>query len=160
VGSYVNSHLDPGETIAYEGSLHWIIYLTPVILLGLAIGLAISGLLAGALALLVIGLIGLLSSWVRSSLSTTKKADQADDQKRQCSGQKSADGKTDGQAQKDHGGEIDDPMQAAFIGNGFAGIEVTVYITSHDSSLLWFPRPSPKLGAFVTRNGSPNHFVR
>jgi uncharacterized membrane protein YdbT with pleckstrin-like domain len=65
MGSYVNSHLDPGETVTYEGRLHWVIYLTPVILLGLAIGVFISGSAAGGLAFLVMGLFSLLISWVR-----------------------------------------------------------------------------------------------
>jgi hypothetical protein len=43
MGSYVNSHLDPGETVAYEGRLHWIVYLTPVLILGAGIGVALSG---------------------------------------------------------------------------------------------------------------------
>jgi len=65
MGSYVNSHLDPGETVTYEGRLHWIIYLTPMILLGMGIGIGASGLYAGGLALVVFGLIALLFSWVR-----------------------------------------------------------------------------------------------
>ena len=65
MGSYVDSHLDPGETVAYEGRLHWIVYLTPMILLGLGIGIASSGLYAGGLALCVMGLFAALVSWVR-----------------------------------------------------------------------------------------------
>ena len=65
MGSYVNSHLDPGETVVHEDSLHWIIYLTPMIILGVGVGVAASGLLAGGLALLVIGLFALLASWIR-----------------------------------------------------------------------------------------------
>ena len=65
MGSYVNSHLDPGETVTYEGSLHWIVYLTPMLILGAGIGVAISGLYAGGLALLVMGAISLLIAWVR-----------------------------------------------------------------------------------------------
>jgi uncharacterized membrane protein YdbT with pleckstrin-like domain len=65
MGSYVNSHLDPGETVTYEGNLHWVIYLTPMILLGLGIGIAVSGLYAGGLALCVMGFISALISHVR-----------------------------------------------------------------------------------------------
>jgi uncharacterized membrane protein YdbT with pleckstrin-like domain len=65
MGSYVNSHLDPGETVAYEGRLHWIVYLTPMLILGVGIGVALSGLYAGGLALLVMGLVSLLIAWVR-----------------------------------------------------------------------------------------------
>jgi uncharacterized membrane protein YdbT with pleckstrin-like domain len=65
MGSYVNSHLDPGEVVSYEGRLHWIVYLTPMLILGVGIGVALSGLYAGGLALLVIGLVSLLISWVR-----------------------------------------------------------------------------------------------
>ena len=65
MGSYVNSHLDPGETVTYEGTLHWIVYLTPMLILGAGLGVAISGLYAGGLALLVMGAISLLIAWVR-----------------------------------------------------------------------------------------------
>ena len=65
MGSYVNSHLDPGETVTYEGALHWIVYLTPMLILGAGLGVAISGLYAGGLALLVMGAISLLIAWVR-----------------------------------------------------------------------------------------------
>jgi uncharacterized membrane protein YdbT with pleckstrin-like domain len=65
MGSYVNSHLDPGETVTYEGRLHWIVYLTPVLILGVGIGVAGSGLYAGGLALLVMGALSLLIAWVR-----------------------------------------------------------------------------------------------
>ena len=66
MGTYVNSQLDPGETVVYEGRLHWIVYLTPMIILGVGIGVAASGLYAGGLALLVIGLFSLLVAWVRA----------------------------------------------------------------------------------------------
>jgi uncharacterized membrane protein YdbT with pleckstrin-like domain len=65
MGSYVNSHLDPGETVTYEGRLHWIVYLTPMVILGVGIGVALSGLYAGGLALLLMGLVSLLIAWVR-----------------------------------------------------------------------------------------------
>jgi uncharacterized membrane protein YdbT with pleckstrin-like domain len=65
MGSYVNGHLDPGETVTYEGSLHWIVYLSGMFILGAGIGVAISGLYAGGLALLVMGAITLLVAWVR-----------------------------------------------------------------------------------------------
>ena len=65
MGNYVNSHLDPGETVAYEGRLHWIVYLTPMLILGVGIGVALSGLYAGGLALLAMGLVSLLVAWVR-----------------------------------------------------------------------------------------------
>ena len=41
MGTYVNSHLDPGETVTYEGALHWIVYLTPMLILGAGLGVAI-----------------------------------------------------------------------------------------------------------------------
>jgi uncharacterized membrane protein YdbT with pleckstrin-like domain len=61
---YVDSNLNPGEQIVYQTSLHWIIYLAPVILAGFGATLALS--LPGlGLALLGVGLALGLSSWIR-----------------------------------------------------------------------------------------------
>jgi uncharacterized membrane protein YdbT with pleckstrin-like domain len=69
LGSYVAQHLDPGETVVYQARLHWIVYLGPVITLGIGLVPAASGLLAGGLALLTMGLVWLLAAWVRQASS-------------------------------------------------------------------------------------------
>ena len=73
MGSYVNSHLDPGERVVYQARIHWIIYLAPVMVLGAGLVLAVPGTPgispAGGLAVLGVGLLGLLVSWVRQSSS-------------------------------------------------------------------------------------------
>ena len=63
--SYVDRHLDPDETVVYRAGLHWIVYLGPVILLGVGIVPAATGYAAGGLAILVMGLIWLLGAWIR-----------------------------------------------------------------------------------------------
>jgi uncharacterized membrane protein YdbT with pleckstrin-like domain len=70
---YVDRHLDPGETVIYRARLHWIVYVTPVMLLGLGIVFALPGRLPGGsyagLAILAVALIGLLSAWIRQTSS-------------------------------------------------------------------------------------------
>ncbi len=69
MGHYVNSHLDPGETVIHESRLHWVIYLSPVVLLGIGIAFVlpggVPGLSVAGLALLVAGLLTLAASWIR-----------------------------------------------------------------------------------------------
>jgi len=73
MGSYVNSHLDPGETVTYETSLHWIVYLSPVLFLGVGAVFSLPGnapgLFYGGLAILAVGLISLLAAWIRQTSS-------------------------------------------------------------------------------------------
>jgi uncharacterized membrane protein YdbT with pleckstrin-like domain len=78
---YVDQHLDPGETVIYRARLHWIVYLTPVLLLGMGIVFALPGRLPGGsyagLAILGVSLIAMLSAWIRQTSSefavTTKR---------------------------------------------------------------------------------------
>jgi uncharacterized membrane protein YdbT with pleckstrin-like domain len=69
MASYVNAHLDPGERVIYQTRLHWIVYLGPVVILGVGVVLAIPGTPGiswmGGIAVLVLGLLSLLMSWVR-----------------------------------------------------------------------------------------------
>jgi uncharacterized membrane protein YdbT with pleckstrin-like domain len=71
MGSYVSSHLDPGEQVVHEARIHWVIYLGPVFALAAGFVLAIPGsaMSYGGAVLLAIGLIGLLVSWVRQVTS-------------------------------------------------------------------------------------------
>jgi len=75
--AYAEKVLQPGETIAYRGNLHWVIYLTGLVLslaslalLGGALavqGQALrNGLLAGALIGLVVGLARMCDAWFKS----------------------------------------------------------------------------------------------
>lgn len=68
MASYVDSNLNPGEHVVYRGTVHWIVYLPPVVmvcfgapLIGMAerIGLVltVAGLLAGA------------AAWIRQTTS-------------------------------------------------------------------------------------------
>ncbi len=70
---YVDQHLDPGETVIYRARLHWIVYLSPVILLGVGVVFVLPGRLPGGsyagLAILGVGLIGLLAAWIRQTSS-------------------------------------------------------------------------------------------
>jgi len=78
---YVDRHLDPGETVIYRARLHWIVYVTPMLLLGMGIVFVLPGRLPGGsyagLAILGAGLIVLLSAWIRQTSSefavTTKR---------------------------------------------------------------------------------------
>ncbi|HJU16157.1 MAG TPA: PH domain-containing protein [Stellaceae bacterium] len=73
--SYVRRVLQPGETVVYATTLHWLVYLRAIILFLIAIGLAIGSLWAignGNLALLsAAALVGLLAissgfrAWIR-----------------------------------------------------------------------------------------------
>ena len=69
MGSYVNSHLDPNERIIYQSRLHWIIYLGPVVIVGVGLVLAVPGApglsAAGGAAVLALGLVSILAAWVR-----------------------------------------------------------------------------------------------
>ena len=73
MGSYVNAHLDPGESVIYETSLHWIVYLSPVLLVGVGLVFSLPGTIPGmsygGLAILAVGLIGLLAAWIRQTSS-------------------------------------------------------------------------------------------
>jgi uncharacterized membrane protein YdbT with pleckstrin-like domain len=61
---YVDSNLNPGESVVYRTSLHWIIYLMPVILVGFGATLAFGQPWPG-LTLLAAGLMLVLASWIR-----------------------------------------------------------------------------------------------
>jgi uncharacterized membrane protein YdbT with pleckstrin-like domain len=73
MGDYVTQHLDPGETVVYRAGLHWIVYLGPVIALGVGVVFALPGRLPGGsyagLAILAVGLIGLVTAWIRQTSS-------------------------------------------------------------------------------------------
>ena len=57
MGSYVQGDLNPGEQLVYETHLHWMIYLGPVILVGLGIVPLLTGLLREGLIILILALI-------------------------------------------------------------------------------------------------------
>jgi hypothetical protein len=72
---YAERILQPGETIAYRARLHWIIYLTGMLLVLVAIGLAAAavalktdtvriGLMVGALIALFLGLFQMIRAWL------------------------------------------------------------------------------------------------
>jgi uncharacterized membrane protein YdbT with pleckstrin-like domain len=67
--SYVTSHLDPGERVIYQTRLHWIVYLGPVVIVGVGLVLAVPGMpglsAMGGLAVLAVGLLSVLAAWVR-----------------------------------------------------------------------------------------------
>ena len=72
MGSYVNSHLDPGEKIEHQASIHWIVYLGPMFPIGAGLMLVLPGapgIAWGGLLLLAAGVIGLLGAWIRQSTS-------------------------------------------------------------------------------------------
>jgi len=72
---YAERILQPGETITYRARLHWIIYLTGMLLVLVAIGLAAAavalktetvriGLMVGALIALFLGLFQMIRAWL------------------------------------------------------------------------------------------------
>ena len=73
MGSYVQNDLNPGERIVYEASLHWMIYLGPVLLLGVGIVMSVPGLgfgaMSGGLAMLGVALLWMLISYIRQRTS-------------------------------------------------------------------------------------------
>jgi uncharacterized membrane protein YdbT with pleckstrin-like domain len=83
--SYVDTNLLPQEQVVYRARLHWIVYVTPAVLIGLAliiflVAAANSATAGGAVFggfILVIGLYSLLMRWIRMKTSefavTTKR---------------------------------------------------------------------------------------
>ena len=73
MGSYVQNDLNPGERVVYEASLHWMIYLGPVVLLGAGIALSIPGAgfasMGGGLAILGVAALWLLIAYIRQRTS-------------------------------------------------------------------------------------------
>ena len=73
MGSYVQNDLNPGERIVYEASLHWMIYLGPVLLLGVGLVMSVPGLgfgaMSGGLAMLGVALLWMLISYIRQRTS-------------------------------------------------------------------------------------------
>ena len=73
MGSYVQNDLNPGERIVYEASLHWMIYLGPILLLGVGMVMSVPGLgfgaMSGGLAMLGVALLWLLISYIRQRTS-------------------------------------------------------------------------------------------
>jgi uncharacterized membrane protein YdbT with pleckstrin-like domain len=66
---YVEKNLLPNEQVTYRATLHWIIYLVPMIVILAAIAVALLG---GGIAAIVVGVIGLLlmlPPWIKSSSS-------------------------------------------------------------------------------------------
>src|SRR3984885_12589928 len=63
---YVDSNLLPNEHVTYRARLHWIVYLLPVCVLIVAIGVAAIGGGWIAVGLGVIGLVLLVPPWIRS----------------------------------------------------------------------------------------------
>ena len=64
MGGYVDSNLNPGESVVYRASLHWIIYLFPIVLLLFGLTLAVTGVRTGML-ILPLGAIAALGAWMR-----------------------------------------------------------------------------------------------
>src|ERR1700761_7159101 len=73
MGTYVNSHLDPGEHVVHEARVHWIVYLGSMFPLGAGLVLAIPGSNYvtpwGGLALILVGVIGLAGGHYRAATS-------------------------------------------------------------------------------------------
>src|ERR1700753_569411 len=73
MGTYVNSHLDPGERVVHEARIHWIVYLGSMFPLGAGLVLAIPGSNYvtpwGGIALILVGVIGLVAAYVRQVTS-------------------------------------------------------------------------------------------
>jgi uncharacterized membrane protein YdbT with pleckstrin-like domain len=73
--SYAAKVLQPGETIAYEARIHWVVYLLGLICIGLAVVFAVAAvvvdgdgvrltLLAAAVIALLLGLFQILRAWL------------------------------------------------------------------------------------------------
>ena len=63
--SYIKHVLQPGETVGYKGSVHWILYLPPIILAVVGVVVAAAGPagLLGAAVCFVIALVLALRAW-------------------------------------------------------------------------------------------------
>ena len=68
MAGYVDSNLNPGESVIYRGQVHWIVYLVPVIVLAFGLTLALTGVRTG-LIVLVVGAVGVLTAWIRQTSS-------------------------------------------------------------------------------------------
>jgi uncharacterized membrane protein YdbT with pleckstrin-like domain len=68
MAGYVDSNLNPGERVVYRGSVHWIVYLAPVLMLGFGIPLIGTGMRYG-LPLAGLGLLAGVVAWVRQTTS-------------------------------------------------------------------------------------------
>ena len=65
---YVDSNLNPGEHVVYRGTVHWIIYLAPVVMLGFGVPLIGSDERFG-LILMAAGLIAAAAAYIRQTTS-------------------------------------------------------------------------------------------
>jgi uncharacterized membrane protein YdbT with pleckstrin-like domain len=64
--SYVDSHLQAGETVVYRTAVHWIVYGPAAVCLGAAIGAALAQINPMAAAVLLAGALVLwLNGWIR-----------------------------------------------------------------------------------------------
>jgi uncharacterized membrane protein YdbT with pleckstrin-like domain len=68
MASYVDSNLNPGEHVVYRGTVHWIVYLVPVLLLGFGIPLIGMETRFGV-ALVGAGLLAGVIAWIRQTSS-------------------------------------------------------------------------------------------
>ena len=66
---FVERNLLPNEQVTYRARLHWIIYLTPVIVVMAAIAIALGGEGIAAIVTGGIGLLLMLPPWIKSSSS-------------------------------------------------------------------------------------------
>lgn len=68
MAGYVDSNLNPGEHVVYRGTVHWIIYLAPVVMLGFGVPLIGSDERFG-LILMAAGLIAGAAAYIRQTTS-------------------------------------------------------------------------------------------
>jgi uncharacterized membrane protein YdbT with pleckstrin-like domain len=68
MAGYVDSNLNPGEQVVYRGTVHWIVYLVPVLLLGFDIPLIGAGTPYG-LPLAAAGVLAGAAAWIRQTTS-------------------------------------------------------------------------------------------
>lgn len=68
MASYVDSNLNPGEHVVYRGTVHWIVFLPPVVMV--CFGVPLIGMVERiGLVLTVAGLLAGAAAWIRQTTS-------------------------------------------------------------------------------------------
>ncbi len=68
MASYVDSNLNPGEHVVYRGTVHWIVFLPPVVMV--CFGVPLIGMVEQiGLVLTVAGLLAGAAAWIRQTTS-------------------------------------------------------------------------------------------
>jgi uncharacterized membrane protein YdbT with pleckstrin-like domain len=69
MAGYVEASLTKGETVTYRGTISWVVYLAPVMMMGFGAAWAVAGGGFPGLVLLLAGLVGAVAGFIRQATS-------------------------------------------------------------------------------------------